>query len=86
MEKNMLIVQSNGDWKTLILPVSFIAWISLASALKVGNSSLLELFLEGPGRVVRVAVGESRGEDCWSRALPPITNMVAQVWTDPRPR
>jgi len=46
---------------------------------KASNSSLLELFLEGPGRVVRVAVGESRGEDCWSRALPPITNMTAQL-------
>ena len=50
-----------------------------AILLQESNQSLLEMFLKGPGRVVRMVVGECRGEDCWVRALPPITNMSAQL-------
>jgi len=43
------------------------------------NTSLLELFMKGPGRVVRLAVGEANGDDCWTRSLPPLINMTAQL-------
>ena len=40
--------------------------------------SILEMFLEGPGSKVRAVVGEVGG-DAWLTALPPLTNMTAQV-------
>jgi len=43
------------------------------------NISLLELFLKGPGRVVRLAVGEANGDDCWTRSIPPLINMTTQL-------
>ena len=54
-------------------------FLKLVATVQDRNTSLLELFLTGPGRVVRVVVGESRGDDCWLRALPPIINMSAQL-------
>ena len=42
------------------------------------GGSLLELFLAGPGSKVRCVVGEG-GDDAWLTALPPLTNMTAQL-------
>jgi len=42
------------------------------------NTSILELFLAGPGTKVRSVVGDVGG-DAWLLALPPLTNMTAQL-------
>ena len=42
------------------------------------NSSILELFLAGPGTRIRSVVGDDVG-DAWLLALPPLTNMTAQL-------
>ena len=42
------------------------------------NSSILEMFLTGPGTMVRAVVGDVCG-DAWLLALPPLTEMTAQL-------
>ena len=42
------------------------------------HASILELFLVGPGARVRAVVGDVAG-DAWLAALPPLTNMTAQL-------
>jgi len=51
---------------------------STSSAQAKENMSILELFLAGPGTRVRSVVGDVCG-DAWLLALPPLTNMTAQL-------
>merc|ERR550519_2406247 len=43
------------------------------------HASILEMFLVGPGSRVRAVVGDLSGWDAWLTALPPLTNMTAQL-------